>query len=620
MRLVLIDTAGIQPYIFGSNRLRENVGASYLVAQATGLWALQCVAQTFERHNISDGFEIERERTLEKDDLEAEVLYAAGGNVMLLCANGAPVETFVRSLSKKMLRAAPGLRLVVAQVGDEPQDTFDFGAQPLPRLVDRAFRKLFEVKRAWVPSAPLLGLGVTRKCQSTGLPAVALTRRIGDDMRLVYPASAEIHAKRRVTSPTGSGALDALEARLPLPDFCRDKLVYPRDFDHLGRERGQASYLAVVHADGNGMGKRIRALGKRFAELDGESSWTARNRSYIKALYGFSNAVDAAACAAQKAVIRRLCRTINLEKGEIVYRLPRQEPRQAGEDEGIDETHRVICIKLEPEKDKQDHPTGRWHLPFRPLVFGGDDLTFVCDGRLGLALTLHYLRTFAKEADERRDQIAPGTTDCITASAGVSIVKTHYPFSRAYGLAEALATSAKHLRRESRDNEPNWEASCLDWHFALGGLAGTLDLIRHREYRLSKQASGQNTPVDLTLRPVALETPPPQAKVQVWEAVSQGIKAFQGPGWAGRRGKLKRLREVLRAGPAQVEAFTEAHGALPLIEAIAAETDVRMLQARGLAGSRCAYFDAIELADFFIPESHFRANARDDAATPDDTA
>jgi hypothetical protein len=29
MQLVMVDTTGIQPYIFGSNRLRENIGASY---------------------------------------------------------------------------------------------------------------------------------------------------------------------------------------------------------------------------------------------------------------------------------------------------------------------------------------------------------------------------------------------------------------------------------------------------------------------------------------------------------------------------------------------------------------------------------------------------------------
>jgi hypothetical protein len=37
-----------------------------------------------------------------------------------------------------------------------------------------------------------------------------------------------------------------------------------------------------------------------------------------------------------------------------------------------------ISLKLSNE--------GKICLPFRPLVYGGDDVTFVCDGRLGLVL------------------------------------------------------------------------------------------------------------------------------------------------------------------------------------------------------------------------------------------
>ena len=36
--VTVLDTTGIQPYIFSSNRLRENVGASFLVSQATDEW------------------------------------------------------------------------------------------------------------------------------------------------------------------------------------------------------------------------------------------------------------------------------------------------------------------------------------------------------------------------------------------------------------------------------------------------------------------------------------------------------------------------------------------------------------------------------------------------------
>ncbi|RIK33022.1 MAG: hypothetical protein DCC57_25415 [Chloroflexi bacterium] len=41
--LTVVDLSGIQDYVFGSNRLAENVGASALVEQATHQWPLKLV-------------------------------------------------------------------------------------------------------------------------------------------------------------------------------------------------------------------------------------------------------------------------------------------------------------------------------------------------------------------------------------------------------------------------------------------------------------------------------------------------------------------------------------------------------------------------------------------------
>jgi len=39
--LTFLDTVGIQNYVFGSNVLRENIGASELVRRATRLWPFE---------------------------------------------------------------------------------------------------------------------------------------------------------------------------------------------------------------------------------------------------------------------------------------------------------------------------------------------------------------------------------------------------------------------------------------------------------------------------------------------------------------------------------------------------------------------------------------------------
>ena len=49
--VTVLDTTGIQPYIFGSNRLRENVGASYLVSQATDEWVKEVLKDLKKNQN-----------------------------------------------------------------------------------------------------------------------------------------------------------------------------------------------------------------------------------------------------------------------------------------------------------------------------------------------------------------------------------------------------------------------------------------------------------------------------------------------------------------------------------------------------------------------------------------
>jgi hypothetical protein len=116
VRLVIVDTAQIQPYVFGSNRLRENVGASHLVARATGAWALEMVRRAASPTNVTDRDDLAEDRTIAAPDtaLGAEVLYAGGGNVVALFREDVQAREFIRLLSRQVLTDAPGLQLVIA--------------------------------------------------------------------------------------------------------------------------------------------------------------------------------------------------------------------------------------------------------------------------------------------------------------------------------------------------------------------------------------------------------------------------------------------------------------------------------------------------------------------------
>src|SRR2546423_567559 len=110
-----LDTTGIQPYIFGSNRLQENIGASELVRLATGKWALDALpapnnVRDFKQGTLHDDLKIEAEAS----NLAAEVIYSGGGNAVIIFRSKNDAIDFTQRLTRKILKEAPGLSLVVA--------------------------------------------------------------------------------------------------------------------------------------------------------------------------------------------------------------------------------------------------------------------------------------------------------------------------------------------------------------------------------------------------------------------------------------------------------------------------------------------------------------------------
>lgn len=557
MVLTLVDTTQIQPYIFGSNRLRENIGASHLVYCATTEWAIDAVKETVRSHNLHSDNSIDATKQIERDAIEAEVWYAAGGNFAVIFRDEAHAKTFTRALSRRVLTDAPNLQIVVTH---EP---FDWHGDSLTGVLKRAFVQLAEQKRSRTVDAPLLGLGVTVMCRSTGLPAVQVVHPVPSDPMDAYPASAEIVAKIQ--------ASDQAHRRLNrmFNQELGDRYAFPREFDELGRAEGEHSYIAVVHADGNGLGDRVTQLGSAPSD----------NRAFIQQLRQFSVAVEAAAQRALKETLQQLIHFIgrHQQDDEIVY-----YPYQPTNRKRNPQLSRRFPIRIPLAKDND----GKILLPFRPIVFGGDDVTFVCDGRLGLSLAIEYLKRL-----EQHTQNLPDGRGKLTASAGVGIVKTHYPFARAYQLADELCKSAKRFRREAMATLAHQDGSYLDWHFALSGLAGDLQTIRAREYQTAEGS--------LCLRPVTLTGDPNNTSFRTWRVVHEGITKFRSDEWLGRRNKLKALRDALREGKQAVEYFRKKYNQgknLPNVHS----GNVNW-QTEGWQGDYCGYFDALELTDWFVP-------------------
>jgi hypothetical protein len=511
MILTVVDNSGIQNYIFGSNRLKDNIGGSQLVWEATGIWAEECC-------KIAGG----------------EKHYSGGGNFMANFPEEHQSRQFERILTRYVLCHAPGLKVVVAHHECEQIDA---------EAIQQAFQNLRQEKACRGLSLPLGTLPITQPCGITGLPSITIDAKENNS-----PVSLSIQ-KQRDTATRGNDRLG--------DDLASEKgYKYPYDSDELGRDKHDQSYIAVVHADGNGLGRRLIEIARREGS-DG-----------VKA---FSEAVNTASVAALKKTLKSLEAIIT----------------------GYDLTHGRIHISLKADKSNSD----TLYLPFRPIVYGGDDVTFVCDGHLGIALATCYLEAFEKETSEPEIAAAIGGYGA-TACAGIAIVKTHYPFSRAYQLAEDLCKSAKAKASalvKADALSPNSLKpegySYLDWYFALSGVTESLTKMREKEYQVSEGS--------LSARPVSLKET--ESGVS-WKEIEEQIGMLQR---GLSQSKIKMLREIVRDGEgavAKMQQFFLKDIANKNISKADKDTIKRYL-ANAWSDNHCTIFDAIELVDIHFPVS-----------------
>jgi len=537
MYLTIIDTSGIQEYIFSTNKLKQIVGASHLVNCAQRDWVQDCLNDLHLKHNIVDINAHEEDKWLsnariEDEKIDAELVYSGGGNTLLLFNTKENAILFTKKLTRRVLEDAPGLRLVISHY------LFDWQVSALggeDGILHKAFIELAKRKFLSLPFSDEPGMGVTVQCSYSDLPAVNEINDIAMSSTITAKVEAEQMGHRRLQTSLNLGKYS---------DF-------PKELDQLGGTQGEKNLLAVVHIDGNAMGDRVSERQKLFPNA-------AQNRACLEELRKFSFSIQRAAILALQETIDFLISKIDAES------------KIAGE------------IKICENK-----------LPFRPIVFGGDDLTFVCDGRIGLSLASYYLQQAAKKL------LTDGRP--LYCRAGVAIVNTHFPFSRAYALAEELCSSAKDRIREMRSEAKKMEIddsivetagmSAIDWHYAVGGFLGNLSDIRSREYL--------TTIGYLNMRPLLINNPFQSiiglpSNWRTWDTFLSVANEFKnGTTWVEKHNKVKALRQVLRGSKEEVKEFCTVYGAeLPKIGGEEFDS--------GWVGNHCVYYDAIEAIDSFI--------------------
>ncbi len=461
MFLVLIETSGNQNYIFSTNKLRENVGASELTYQAGTKWVIGAVAAQNQEVLFKDWQHPEKIREMLRNDhlaidaagRVAEIIVAASGKALVLTKTEAVAQAIIATVTRKALIEAPGLEVFGVYVQIE-----NWLADGSLANAIRQVHKEFEKSRSRRPASEnrFLRLPIVASCAVSGL-AAAKVEKIGSKQVAISHASI---AKRK-RSDDAKGRLTNLDERL------QGQIAQLIDEDVADED--QRSWLAVVHADGNGLGQ----IFLNFEDYIGEDK---SNRAYIQKYRAFSLALDECTEAAFKTALD------------------------------------VFPEKSDPQREKV--------APIVPLIIGGDDLTVVCDGHYALEFTRVFLQEFEQKAEGKSEiatiaQAAFGVGR-LSACAGVAIVKRHFPFSVAYDLAEELIKSAKDVKRKvTKQGDPKtpFPCSAIDFHILYDTSGVDLSEIRRK---LEPEPKAQ-----LYNRPYVVSEDLSQADGQDWLALHQ---------------------------------------------------------------------------------------------------
>lgn len=509
---VLIDTMSIQQYIFSSNKLRLNVGASYIIENVVYDEILTNILSGMFNNKFSNNWKQNpNDIAINKTDVDCEIGYIGGGNALVLFKKKNDVTKFIKEYTLCLLARFPGLRTAFGITEDFDTTENGFKASR-EQLNTSLIKNKSENYRNVNPFKP----GIVEDCP------------LSNEAQEIK----EKHSKKTI-SMSSFVKFDACEKAQnkiadDYKDVLLDKYCFTNEQDKLGQAEDKG-YIAVVHIDGNGMGQRFSKC------------------KDLASLRFLSTAVSEIATNSMKELIAYIVKLFETEK---------------------------LC-----EKNgftlKESDTSRKKILPIRPIIVGGDDITFVCEGRLGVHLAEKFMKIFTQK------DVAGGR---IAACAGVAVVHTKYPFYKAYTLAEELTRDAKNA---SRDNNNSW----LSFLISSSGFTGELEGIMAQKFN-TMHGNMYNGPYRIDGENSTLKELKNSLKILI-----NGDSANELKKWP--KSKLMELRDVLRQDKPSQDYFLADMEArdrkLPQFSGTDYNTSLWVK-------NKTPFYDIIELNDFYPKE------------------
>ncbi len=382
---------GIQDFIFKTNELRHIVGASELVETV-------CTS-AFDEFYGSNG--------------EAGVIVKAAGNIKFLFDNESDCRRAVKEFPRKVMNMAPGITISQAVYPLTDDNETSFG-----KAID-AIEMMLKTQRNKPTASVTVGLMGMKRANNTGSP-------------VTYISKGNYYDDATVAKLRKDNVRELCKKSFGVSDIPSKQIAF--DVDKLTKKN---DWIAVIHADGNGLGKVVQKVGKdkeRFKE--------------------FSHQLSEAT---------------------------------------VEAAHRAFAAI----EDKIDSEV----IPIRPVVLSGDDMTVIIRGDLAIPYVEAFMRAFEETTKKRLGSflkdfhVFTNDADHLTSCAGVAFIKSSFPFYYGYDLAEQLCSSAKkHTKSFGVADEHYLPESCLLFHKVQDSFIRSYDEIVERELTASDNFSFQAGP------------------------------------------------------------------------------------------------------------------------------
>lgn len=458
---LFVDLRAIQNYIFSSNKLKDNIGASYIVST---------LLNKVEGKDLCKNSSGDIKSDSGSENKEEEKGFCGGGNLYLQCKTEDEAKNIVRNLSKRIFEKAPGLSFNAVILKAEEEKDFSYRMQ-------RLYQKMAEEKRTHHQITTLPSYGINAQCSAGPLSA-----QYQDPFEKDKYISEVVYAKRKLLKNDKENDKEVDTISDEYSQYLSDDFKLTEEFLEISPLKGEDSHIAVVHIDGNG-------IGAIFSTLKTLSDYQE-----------FSKKLNTDMHKALRETIKIL--EDKIRKGEWDY------------------NYKTVNVEN----------VLKYILPLRPIYIGGDDITFVCEGRLGIELSCIFIEEVQKLLNR----------DDVSFCAGVAIAKTNFPFFQIYKAADALCRSAKNKRlQDIKEEVAKKSDSYIDFHMINSSVYSNLEKVRKIQYT---SISGKNI---LYYRPYKLS----EMKKQI-----ENAKNFART-WPNS--KLAKFREVLYKSEDELTAFKQ---------------------------------------------------------------